>query len=404
MKFAYKITNKDKKYEEGVRESSDKYALSRQIKKEGGTVISIRETKGRGKITMQRVNEMLARVKLQDKINFTKNLSAMIEAGLPLSRALNILERQTKNIKFKAIIVSIANDIDQGKSFSEALTAFPKVFSSLFVAMVQAGEESGSLAQSLIVIGDQLEKSYKLKKQVKGAMIYPTVVISAMIIIAGVMLVYVVPTLAETFAETEQELPKSTQFIMTVSDLLRNHFFLVLAGVISFFIGLAVARRTVRGKFAIDWFVLHMPIVSKIAKESNAARTTRTLSSLLSSGVDMVQAITITERVMQNVFYKDVLRLATAEVQRGQPLSRIFKERNDIYPLLVGEMIEVGEETGKLSHMLLKVAIFFEDEVDNATKNLSTLIEPLVMIIIGLGVGFFAISMISPMYAVMNNI
>ncbi|GMQ95191.1 MAG: type II secretion system F family protein [Patescibacteria group bacterium] len=404
MKFVYKIKNKVGEMIEGVAEATDKYALALQMKREGKTVISIKEAEEKRRLTMEFLNEFLARIKLQDKISFVKNLSAMVGAGLPLSRALGILERQTGNIKFKKVIRALSGEITKGNSLSQAMANFPHVFSSLFVAMVHAGEESGSLTQSLTIIGRQLEKNYALRKKVKGAMIYPAIVISAMVIIAALMLVYVVPTLAETFADLGAELPASTRFLIFASGALVENFLLFIALFVFLAGFVAYVRETEKARRFLDFLVLHTPVISKIVKEYNTAQTARTLSSLLSSDVDMVESLSITHNVLQNSYYKDVLEIAGARVQKGSPLSETFKGSEDIYPILMGEMVEVGEETGKLSDMLMNIAEFYESEVDAATKDLSTIIEPILMVVIGAGVGFFAISMISPMYEVMNNI
>ena len=281
---------------------------------------------------------------------------------------------------------------------------FPKVFPPLFVSMVGAGEESGNLADSLLIVGNQLEKTYLLKKKIKGAMIYPAIVISAMIIIAILMFIFVVPTLSETFKSMNVELPMSTTIIIGISEFLANHGILALLIAVIVVTVLVILFRTPKGKRYGELTLLHLPIFSKLVKESNSARTARTLSSLLSAGVDVVEAISITKSVVQNSFYKDVLTAAGENVQKGIALSAIFMENSNLYPVLVGEMIEVGEETGKLSDMLLRVAEFYENEVDTATRDLSTIIEPILMVVIGAGVGFFAVSMITPMYSIMSGI
>jgi type IV pilus assembly protein PilC len=402
--FKYKIKNEVGEVVETIEDAEDKYVLLDKLKKqEGKEIISIEEVK-KSYINIAFLNTIFLRVKLQDKITFTKNLGAMLSAGLSLSRSLNILERQTKNEKFKNIIKNLSEEIRKGGSLSEGMGKIPKVFSSLFVSMVRAGEESGSLSESLGVIGQQLEKSYILKKKIKGAMLYPIIVISAMFIIGVLMLIYVVPTLTETFKELNVDLPASTKFIIFISDFLAENTLSAFLLIVSFIVAFIFALKTKKGKRAFEFLVLRIPVVGKIAKESNAARTTRTLSSLLSAGVDMVGALSITRDVLQNSYYKEVLKKAEEGIQKGIALSESFKEREDLYPILVGEMIEVGEETGKLSKMLLGVATFYESEVDLATKNISTVIEPFLMVVIGIAVGFFALSMITPMYSLSSAI
>ena len=403
-RFNYKTQNNTGKIETGVIEATDKFSLAAQFKNEGKIVISLSEFKQKDYLKLEVLNEMLSRIKLQDKIIFARNLSAMINAGLSLSRALGVLERQSTNLKFKKVLQSLTYNISKGKSLSDGMKEFPKVFPPLFVSMVGAGEESGNLADSLLIVGNQLEKTYLLKKKIKGAMIYPAIVISAMIIIAILMFIFVVPTLSETFKSMNVELPMSTTIIIGISEFLANHGILALLIAVIVVTVLVILFRTPKGKRYGELTLLHLPIFSKLVKESNSARTARTLSSLLSAGVDVVEAISITKSVVQNSFYKDVLTAAGENVQKGIALSAIFVENSNLYPVLVGEMIEVGEETGKLSDMLLRVAEFYENEVDTATRDLSTIIEPILMVVIGAGVGFFAVSMITPMYSIMSGI
>ena len=335
---------------------------------------------------------------------FTRNLGVMIRVGLSLSRALAILERQTKNKKFKEVISNVGASIKKGSSFHDALAKFPKVFPPLFVSMVKAGEESGGLAEALAVVGKQMEKANTLKKKVKGALIYPSIIVFAMIIIGIVMLLYVVPTLTKTFNELNVELPKSTQFVITISDFLSNNTLVALLLIIILGVGAVIAFKSKRGRRIFEYIILHIPVVSNLVKETNSARTARTLSSLLASGVEVVSAISITGEVVQNSYYKEVLKRSEKDIQKGLPFSKAFIDNEKLYPILVGEMIAVGEETGQLSGMLHQVAEFYESEVDQKTKNMSTIVEPFLMILIGVVVGFFAISMVSPIYSISAGI
>jgi len=408
-KFKYKTQDKKGKTEEAVIEALDRFAVYKQVRKEGRTIVSVTEVGGGGAgfsrfLSMEHINVLMGKVKIKDKIMLTKNMAAMISAGLTLSRAIDVMQKQTKNVKLKDILQKINGDIKKGDTFSSALAKFPKEFSQLFVSMVRAGEESGSLAESLTVVGDQMDKAYLLKKKVKGAMMYPAIVISAMIIIGILMMIYVVPTLTATFSDLGAELPASTKAIIAVSDFLVANtimaFGLLFGLVISFVYGI----RTKRGSRMFEWTILHMPLIKNLVKEFNAARTARTFSSLITSGVDIVSALTITKDVVQNSYFKDVLEKVEKEIQKGAPISKVFIENEGLYPVLFSEMIAVGEETGKLSAMLNDVANFYEREVDQKTKDMSTIIEPFLMITIGAGVGFFAISMISPIYSLSETI
>lgn len=403
-KFKYKIKEMSGEEVEGVVEAVDRFVVAADLRSAGKNVILVEESKEFVVPGLAFLNSLIGGVKEHDLIVFAHNLSAMMTAGLSLSRALSILERQAKNAVFKATIKSLIEEISKGSTLSSGMAKFPKIFSHIFVSMVRAGEESGGLAASLLVVGDQLEKSYLLKKKIKGALIYPSVVISALVIIGILMFIFVVPTLATTFKELNVELPVSTQIIIWISDFLSNNFLFGLAVFISAVIAFRAILHTKPGHRLFERSLFYLPVVKDLVRQSNAAVTARTLSSLLSSGVDMLEAIAITKDVVQNSYYKDVLETALERVQKGISLSSVFVENEKVYPLLVGEMIEVGEETGRLSDMLFNVATFYEGEVDSATKNMSTIIEPVLMVVIGASVGFFAISMISPMYSVMSGI
>jgi type IV pilus assembly protein PilC len=241
-------------------------------------------------------------------------------------------------------------------------------------------------------------------KKVKGALLYPCIIISLMIVMAFFMLVFVVPTLTSTFKELNVELPLMTRIIVGTSDFLRAYYLLAFAGIAAIIVALRYFLKTVTGKKIFDTVILKFPIIGTLVKEVNAARTARTLSSLLGSGVSVVDSLHITSDVMQNVNYKRVLLEAEKKIQLGSPISGVFLEAEKIYPIYVGEMISVGEETGELGPMLGKVAQFFESEVEQKTKDMSTIIEPFLMIIVGVAVGFFALSMVSPMYSLADKI
>ena len=388
---------------EGTADAADKFELAKNIKAEGKLLLTATEL-SKVSFDMDRINAYLSRVSLREKILFARNLATMIKAGLPLSRALQIFLKQTQNPKFREVLRSIIEDINKGTSLSDAMKKFDDVFPPVFISMVHAGEESGGLVEALNVVGGQMEKTYMLKKKVKGAMMYPVIVFSVMIGVGVLMMIYVVPGLAATFKDMNVALPPLTRIIIAISNFLQNDLFLALlsaAGLVGAFWWF---KHTPFGSRALDWLVLRVPIFGKLVKEFNAALATRTLSSLISAGVDIVQAITITQDVVGNIYYKDTLVQAKENVQKGVPLSKVFIDRNEIYPVMVGDMMEVGEETGGLSDMLLKIALFYEEEVDNATADMSKLIEPLLMVIIAIFVGIFAIAMITPMYTLMDNI
>ena len=241
-------------------------------------------------------------------------------------------------------------------------------------------------------------------KKVKGAMIYPAIILSVMVVIGILMLVYVVPGLTATFTELHADLPFSTKVVLGISDLLQNHYILMLAGLIAIIFIFISTIRTKKGKWFIDRAIIKIPVIGEIVVQTNSARTTRTMSSLLASGVEVVKCAQITRDVLQNSLYRDVMEKVSVAIQKGQPISKVFEDYESIYPAFVAEMASVGEETGKLSEMFGQTAEYYEEEVEQKTKDMSQIVEPFLMVIIGLAVGFFAVSMITPMYTVLNNI
>lgn len=389
---------------EGTMEAPDRFSVMHDLKGKGSTPLFITEEKKNSLDLSSIFGKFFSRVKINDQIIFTKNLAGMLRAGLSLFRALSVLKKQTKNASLGNILNSLSNEINAGGTLSSGLAKFPKVFSKLFVSMTRAGEESGDLAGALKEIGANLEKSNALSRKVKGALIYPGVILSAMVLIGVLMFAFVVPTLANTFKELGVELPTSTKFIIALGNFFSQYLVLSFVLIIGSIVGLLMLLRAPFMKKYVDFVVIKLPIFGKMSIELNTARTARTISSLLFSGVSITRSIEITKDVVQNFYYKKVLDEAEKEIEKGAPFSKAFEENLNLYPVMMTEMVEVGEETGKLSDMLLQIADFYEGEIENKTKNLSTIIEPLLMIVIGAAVGFFAISMISPLYSILNNI
>lgn len=404
MKFKYKAQKTTGDYVEDFAEAKDSFELAKILKERDLNLISAKPVDtGKFSRLIQSITNF-GTVSTNEKIIFGKNLGSMLEAGLPLSRAIEVMGRQSKNKKYKFVVNSLNDSIKSGDTLSGAMSKFPNVFSNLFISMVRAGEESGDLVGALKVVSSQMEKTNELKKKVRGAMIYPGVIITAMLGIGIFMLIFIVPTLTKTFTELNVELPKSTQFIINLSDAFRENTFTLIILLILFIVMIIAGFKTSIGRRILDWVFLHFPLVSGLVKETNSARTARTLSSLISSGVPYINAVAITEQVIQNSYYKAVLKKAGKNVELGLPVAKVFEENQKFYPVFVSEMIAVGEETGELGQMLMKVATYYENEVEQKTKNMSTIIEPFLMIIVGAAVGFFALSMISPMYSLVENI
>ncbi len=386
--------------------ADDRYAVYDVARQSGHRISNIEEsTQGLGKwLDIEKINAKLSRVKADELVMMTRNLGSMLTAGLTVTRSLSVIERQSKNPKLKRVIKEIVEKINNGGQFYEALKDTPEVFSDLYVAMIRAGEESGNLAEALKTLSVQMERASNLTKKIKGAMIYPAIVIMVMVVIGILMMIYVMPQITVVFKGMSMELPPTTRFLIATSDFFAQHTIVTLGVLFGTVMSTIYFFKSKIGKTVSSWTVVRLPVIGTMAKETNSARTARTLSSLLNSGVDVIQAIEITEEVVQNVFYKKILRDARDRVEKGTSLSEVFIERTDLYPILVGEMILVGEETGQISGMLGELALFYETEVERKTKDLSTIIEPLLMVVIGVTVGFFALAMIAPIYSISDGL
>ncbi len=401
MKFRVSVETKEGVKETRTVEAPNRFGVYSQMEGEGVTVLAVAEDKKKMDFGNMHFG---TGIKTDEKITFTKNLSAMLGAGLTLSRALSVIERQTKNKALKAVVSSVEEKIKTGGSFHEALAEHRQVFSELFIAMTKAGEESGTIAESLKAVARQMDRAYSLQKKVKGAMIYPCIILSAILVIGVLMLMFVVPTLSATFASLGVKLPVATQVIVNLSDFMAAHAIIVIFILIAFFGSIMAFVKSKFGSNVILFVALRIPVIGDLVRETMGARATRALSSLLSSGVEMLTAISIAGEVVgKNVFGK-VLIEAQENVRKGEQLSVTFNKYPNLFPPFVADMILVGEETGKVADMLGQVAEYYEVDVEERTKDLSTIIEPMLMLVIGVFVGIFAISMIAPIYSLSDKI
>jgi len=383
----------------------DKSELARILHQQGFVLISVHkegEEKKGGRFELSL--PFFQGVSLTERMMFTRNIQVMISAGVPLPRSLGILAAQTKNRKFQKTLREILDEVTKGKSLSKSFGKYPGIFPELFVSMVRVGEEAGTLEEVFGNLTYQMEREHDLRSEIKGAMVYPTVIIAAMMGIGALMLIMVVPRLAATFAELGIDLPLTTQIVIAIGNfMVKSWFFLPLLILFPFFL-LRIILRTKKGKKFFDWILLKIPVISPIIRKVNAAQTIRIMSSLIISGVPIVQTLGIISGAVGNVYFQEAMAAAKEKVRKGEKLSVALKPYENLYPLLVIQMIEVGEETGQTSDILAKLADFFEDEVTAATKNLSSLVEPMLMLLIGGAVGFFAISMIQPMYSILGAV
>jgi len=405
MKFRIKVHKEGVPDEVRSVEAASRFEVYAQVRSEGGFVIAIEERRGFDMGTLAKYNISIGTgIKRTEIIRMAKNLSAMLSAGLSISRALSVIERQSNNVHLKKIATGVAESIKKGSSFHEALALYPDVFPDIFVAMARAGEESGSLADSLTVVALQMERSEELIRKVKGAMIYPAIVIIAVIVVGILMLIYVVPTLTSTFAQLGVKVPLATQIIVAISNFMVANVTLVLFILAAVIGGGILFVRSRMGSGIVLAVALHLPVIGELVRETYTARAARTLSSLLAAGVPVLDALSITKAVVHAAIFAKVIEEAEAHVKKGELLSTSFSEHVNLYPILMSDMLAVGEETGKVSEMLKQIAEFYEEDVAQKTKDLSTIIEPVLMIIIGIVVGIFAVSMIAPIYQLSSAI
>jgi type IV pilus assembly protein PilC len=404
--YFYKATSNTGEEISGTETATSEREVARILRNKGYIITSVSSERKGEKNTLS-IGNMLGRIRgvpLKEKVVFTRNLKVMIASGVPLPRALDAMAQQAQNKKFKEALVYIREEVVKGQSLSASMKPHPKVFSELFQNMIKAGEESGTMEEVLEQLSIQMERDYEVRSKIKGALTYPGVIVFAMIIIGIFMLTFVVPKLAETFEDLEVELPITTQAVIQLGNFFSERWYLVVAGLVLFGFGFMRAIKTAQGKRIFDRFVLKSPILSGIIIKMQVALTARTLSSLLKAGVPIVQALEITSRVLGNSYFREAMHVSSEQVQKGSKFSAVLSQYKHLYPVMVVQMVEVGEETGETTEILEKMAEFFEDEVNQVTKNLTSIIEPVLMLVIGAVVGLFAVSMFQPMYSLLGSI
>lgn len=401
-RYLYIAKNRNGEAKNGVLNAKDEHELATVLRAEGYILIKaeLNAKKTRKSISIPGFKK----VSLVDRTMFTRNLRVMVASGISLPRALGVLAEQSRSKRFKKVILEIKGSVLKGMSFSQSLSKYPNIFPEVFVNMIKVGEEGGTLDEVLDVLTNQMEKEHEIKSKVKGAMVYPTVILIAMFVIGIIMLIVVVPKLSKLFNDLGMDLPLTTRMVINVGNFLSKYWYTIPFIIILFIALISFSLKTRLGKRFFDGLVLKIPGISSIIKKMYSARTVRTLSSLISAGVPIVRSLEIVSGALGNVYYKEAMKKAAEEVKKGTKLAKVLENYDNIYPMLVIQMIAVGEETGETSTILSKLADFFEQEVDDATRNLSSVIEPVLMLIIGVAVGFFAISMIQPMYSMMDSL
>ena len=353
--------------------------------------------KGRGLETEIRIPGLGEKITQRDVVIFTRQLATMIDAGLPIVQALDLLARQTENKTFSGVIATLKNEVESGSAFAESLARHPAVFDELYTNMVSAGEMGGMLDTILVRLAAYMEKAMKLRAQIKSAMIYPISVVCVAVLVTALLLAYVIPVFSEMFAGFGEELPLPTQLAINLSAVVVAYFWYLVAGSVGTLVSMRAYYRTERGRQTMDGLVLRLPLIGDIFRKAAVARFTRTLSTLVSSGVPILDALAITGKTAGNTVVEHAVLAARQSIGEGKTLADPLI-KSQVFPPMVCQMVQVGETTGALDTMLAKIADFYDDEVDTAASNLTTLVEPVVILFLGIIIGGLVVSMYLPIF------
>ncbi len=393
MEFTYKA--KDIKGEDhvGSVQSPDAHSAVVIIRKQGLIIVSLNPKNPPASGLLGR---FLNRVSFSDLVVITRQLATMVSSGLVLSEAIDILEEQQTNKTLKRALVEISQNIKGGLTLAQALSRFPDVFPHLYVNLVKAGEASGKLDSVLLQMADGLEKDREFRAKIRGAMIYPIVVVSMMIVVIIIMMVFVIPKLVTLYSQSTMQLPLPTKILIATSNLFIHFWWLGIIILIGIFVSLDRWKRTPEGNFFLGKLILKIPIVGKIVIFVTLTNFNRTFGLLTSAGIPLLDSIGIVSDLTDNPVFKNALKDAYSGVEKGLPFSSLLTAK--IFPKIVSQMIKVGEETGKVDEIFFKLAEYFESESDHMVKNLTVAIEPIILIILGVGVAFLVLSIILPIY------
>ncbi len=345
----------------------------------------------------------LSHISFVQKILFVFHLQIMTKAGLSIVASLKILSEELENKQFKIIIKEIKSEVEKGRQLSDVLAEYPKVFPPIYVTMIAAGEAAGKMEEALTQVATQMKKSHELSSHIRGAMIYPAVILVAILGISIEMVFFILPKIMVMFEDFKSELPLATKILITTVKFTQNYGIYLLIGIIFSIILFFLALKNITFKKSVHHFTLKLPIFGNIIKKINLARFTLTLSSLLESTIPIVEAVKITATVQTNLMYHDSLMEVSEALKRGDTLSKILMNYPEIFPPMVTEMIMVGEEAGKMDDMLKELAEYYGNEIDSTMKNFSVIIEPVIIVVLGLVVAGIAVAVIMPMYSLAQN-
>ena len=400
----YKYSARDSKgrIAKGELEATDIAALKNKLRNQGLWLIS--QNSSQQSLLPFLEGFFDKKIRLKDMVVFSRQFSAMIEAGIAILRVLTVLIQQTENPKLKAILQEIKRDIEQGVPLSESMQKFPEAFDSLYVSMVQAGELGGVLDVVLNRVAGFLESRSKLSNKVRTALTYPASLLVISLLVVWFMLTFILPKFSAIFTSTGGELPAFTQFLINISNVLRSPFILVIIAFIWFAVNYARSYyRSEEGRLKIDTFSLKIPIFGPILKKVAIARFSRTFGTLIESGVPITTALDVTRTSINNALLESVLIKVKKDIEEGSPISNQL-QKSEVFPPMVTQMVAIGEEAGELENMLNKIADFYDDEVDSSVESLTALMEPVFIVVIGAIVGAIVVAMYLPIFNVINQI
>lgn len=401
MKLSYKAISKEGKVVAGIIDANSVSEAAAYLKGKEYTPISINEASKNKLLGFFPV--LNKKVRSSDVILFTRQLSSMISSGLTLIKSLEILKDQLDNVAMVEVVENLISDVEEGSSFSSAIAKHPKVFSPIYSSLIKASEASGLLDKSLLRLSDNLEKQQKLKRTIKSALMYPAIVVALMIVVVIIMLLFVIPQLSVFYQNLNIPLPLPTQIVVSISNLVIT-FWPIIVGV-----GLLIAffyrrwQKTEKGRIIIDSLLLKLPIFGKLIRQAILAEFSRTLGLLVGSGTLVVESMVQTSDITGNVHFKNAIVDVSKRVEKGVSIGDALSTYSLFPPLLV-QLVKIGEQTGKLDETLLKASEYFEGEVDQTVKTLTTAMEPFIMIVLGIGVAFLIISVVTPIYSLTSSI
>lgn len=340
-------------------------------------------------------------IKQDDIVNMTRQLATMINAGLPLIQSFTILESQATPA-LKKVLRMVIRDIEGGANLGNALKKHPNVFTRIYVSLVEAGEAAGALDKILNRLADTLEKQKEFRAKTKGALIYPGIVFAAMLIVMVVMMVFVIPQMTELYSDFGADLPVPTQILINMSDFMRNSWYVFVAAIAGAYVLFTMWVKTESGRFRFDKFKLKIPVMGPLQQKMLVTEFSRTMSLMITAGISLLQALEIVKTGLDNQLYRLAVEEASSDVEKGKSLSSSLEKQN-IFPLLLPQMVAVGEETGQLDDLLTKLSVYYEAETEHAIKNLTTAMEPIIMVVLGVGVGFLIVAIIMPIYSLTSQ-